>query len=102
MTYPTLQTAAQMHVAIAGILLERAVGAQKSEYDRGVCIRAVGVARIVFQSIPIEGTGTEYGQAVVAALQQVYETYNDPDGEYTSGKGSIGDVFIDISNLLRG
>ena len=28
------------------------------------------------------------------------DTYNDPDGEYTSGKTPIGDVYYNVSPLV--
>ena len=89
-----------MHAAIRGIFDERAIGAQHSQYDWKVCVRAVAAARDVFECVPIEGTAAKYGQAVTSALEPVYDNYYDSDGEYTSGRSSIGDVYFDISSLL--
>ena len=97
----SLKTAAQMHAVITELISSRNIIAKQSEYDWKVCVRAVGVARDVFDSVPVEGNANEYGQAVLVALEPVYESYNDPDGEFTSGKSSIGDVYFDISNLLK-
>ena len=90
----------EMRVVIDRIFETRSIKAAESEYDRGVCIRAVGTARDVFVRVPIEGTATEYGQSVLNALKPVFDGYNDPDGEYTSGKSSIGDVFYDIMSVV--
>lgn len=95
-----LETAQMMHNAISKILNARSLKAAQSQYDRTVCISAVRAARDVFESVPIDGTAAEYGQAVAAALGELQDTYNDPDGEYTSGKGPIGDVYHDVSSLL--
>ena len=82
-------------------LRETQYQAAESQYDRKVCVLAVGTARDVFMRVPIEGTATEHGQAVLKALEPLCDNYNDPDGEYTSGKGSIGDVFYDIMGVVK-
>lgn len=96
-----MTTAEEMHTAINRIFANRSIKAAESQYDRKVCIRAVGTARDAFIRVPIEGTATEYGQAVLMALEPLCDNYNDPDGEYTSGKGSIGDVFYDIMEVVE-
>jgi len=100
MTDRKLETAAQVHAVIEEIFVERALGANNSEYDRAVCIRAVEAARNAYKSVPIRGSSIEYCRAVVAVLMSLRTGYNDADGQYTSGKGSIGDVLHDISSLL--
>ena len=91
---------AQLRAAIEEIFVKRSRKAAQSEYDRSVCIRAVATARDVFDSVPVEGNAAQYGQAVVSALAPLYENYNDPDGEFTSGKGVIGDAYMDVMALV--
>lgn len=95
-----LATAKQMHAAIGHVFEARAIAAQQSQYDRRVCVRAVGAARDVFERVDIKGTSEAYGRTVLLALEPFYDDYNDSDGEYTSGKGSVGDVYYDICRLL--
>ena len=106
MNYPPskhkLKSAREMREAISKILETRSLKAAQSEYDRSVCIRAVAAARDAFESVPVKGSATDYGQAIVAILGELQETYNDPDGEYTSGKAPIGDVCNDVSSLVEG
>ena len=94
-------TAEEMHAVITRIFAKRSIKAAESQYDRKVCVRAVGTARDVFMRVSVEGTATEYGQSVLRALEPLCDNYNDPDGEYTSGKGSIGDVFYDIMGVIK-
>ena len=100
MTDRELQTAAQVHATIGELFDERALGANNSEYDRAVCIRAVEAARNAYKSVPIRGSSVEYRRVVVAVLIRLRTGYNDLDGQYTSGKGSIGDALDDIGGLL--
>jgi len=97
----SVSTAEEMHAVINRIFAKRSIKAAESQYDRKVCVLAVGTARDVYMSVPIEGTATEYGHAVLKALEPLCDSYNDPDGEYTSGKGSIGDVFYDIMGVVK-
>ena len=94
------ETSQQMHAAIKAIIEKRSVEVSQSQYDMKVCVGAVGAARDIFESVPVEGTAAVYGQAVAAALSKLRDTYNDPDGEFTSGKAPIGDVYYDVSRLL--
>ena len=96
-----LMTAEEMHAVIDRIFAKHSIKAAESQYDRKVCVLAVGTARDVFLRVPIEGTATEHGQAVLKALKPLYDNYNDADGEYTSGRGSIGDVFYDIMGVVE-
>ncbi len=92
-------TAAQLRVAVDRVLSDRAIAAQNSAYDRSVCISAVGAARDVVQAVAVSGGAETYKRNLVAALSPVFETYSDPDGEYTSGRGVIGDILADILRL---
>ena len=65
-----------------------------------ICVRAVGAARDIFMKPPVEGSAATYCAAVLAALEPVFENYNDRDGTYRSGKSSIGNVYADIMGLL--
>lgn len=94
-------TAKEMQSAILEIIDKRSIAASQSEYDRMVCVGAVGEARRVFGGIPVQGTADQYGEAVLAAIGNARDNYYDSDGEYTSGKSSIGDVYLDISVLLK-
>ena len=99
-TKQMFETAEQVRAAIAAIIVKRSIEASQSEYDMKVCVGAVGAASYAFERVPIEGTATEYGQAVVAVLAELHDTYNDPDGEYTSGRAPIGHVYYDVSRLI--
>ena len=92
--------AAELHQKITSVFARRSAAAAQSQYDRSVCIRAVGAAREVFEGVSIEGSATEYCQTVLAALGPLLENYNDPDGEFTSGRGVLGDIYSDIYSLL--
>lgn len=94
-------TAEEMQSAIADIIDKRSAAASQSEYDRMVCVGAVSEARRVFDGIPVQGTADQYGEAVLSAIGKAQQDYYDPDGEYTSGKSSIGDIYLDISLLLK-
>ena len=61
----------------------------------------VGAALAVFERVPITGDAETYGQSVVDALTPLFETYYDPDGEYTSGRSSIGSAYFEICCLLE-
>ena len=90
-----------MRAAIEKLFNTRSVEAAQSQYDAKVCVRAVGAARDVWDRVAIEGTAPQYGQRVLDALEPVYDDYNDPDGEYTSGKAAIGDVFYNIMGIVQ-
>ena len=97
-----LDTAKQMLAAINKGVEKRSLEASESAYDRKVCILAVGAAEDAIRRVPVEGTPIEYGQAVAAVLGELQNSYSDPDGEYTSGQGSIGDVYFDVLGLIDG
>ncbi len=95
-----LKTAEEMSKAIRRIVKRQLSSAQNSQYDVLVCIRSVDAARAVFESVPVEGTAMVYGNAVMAELDKLHETYWDNDGEYTS-RGMVGDVCTDVGHLLK-
>ena len=95
-----MSDAARLSKEIETIFAERGLAAARSEYDRSVCVEAVRAARLVFESVPVVGDGPDYVRSVLAALAPLYETYHDPDGVYTSGRGVIGDVYGAIGLLL--
>jgi len=95
-------TAEEMQSAISDIVDKRSAAASQSQYDRMVCVGAVSEARRVFGEVPVQGTADQYGGAVLSAIGKAQKDYYDPDGEYTSGKSSIGDIYLDISLLLKG
>ena len=99
MSQETADTAEEMNAAIAKIFEKQMADAERSEYDWKVCVNAVAAARAVFAKVPVSGSAGHYLQSVLMALEPVYESYYDPDGEYTSGKASIGNVFSDLLNL---
>lgn len=90
-----------LRTAIREIFSTRALAAQQSEYDRTVCIRAVATAREVFEQVPVKRDVQAYGRAVLAALGSLYESYSDPDGEFTNGRASIGDAYSDVYALVE-
>lgn len=94
------KSAQQMHTAIKEIVKRRSIEASQSQYDHKVCILAVSAAEDTIRRVPVAGTAIEYGQAVAAVLSDLSNAYNDPDGEYTSGKGSIGNVHFDVLGLI--
>jgi hypothetical protein len=95
------QTANQMKDNIAALIDKRSIEAGQSQYDRHVCANAISTTRDIFNRVRVEGTASEYGQAVISALSDLRETYNDTDGEYTSGKAPIGDVYHDVLILVN-
>ena len=75
--------------------------AAASEYDRSVCISAVAAARSTISEY-IESTGPHINaEVLMQRLQQLHTGYHDPDGEYTSGKGVVGDLIADLGAVLK-
>ena len=99
MTKPPATTAALTR-AIDKILSARAIEAARIPYDTKVWIAAVEEARRVIARVAETDPVETYHQAVVDALSHASDTYNDPDGEYTNGRGGIGNVLYDIMGLL--
>ncbi len=93
--------AVELRDAITEIFAERSKLAAQSEYDKSVCIRAVAAARDRFLTVAVTGDAIKYGQSVLQTLTTLRKTYNDSDGKYTSGKGSIGDVLLDVTALIE-
>lgn len=102
MTKLRCETAADCNAAIGEIFLTRSVLAADSEYDRSVCIRAVSVARELFNTIPVSEPAENYVESVIDTLSQLVETYHDSEGVFTSGKSSIGDILSDLWALRAG
>ncbi len=96
---PELKTAEEMFKAIRRIMKRQLIQANESRYDVMVCIRSVGAASAALEGVPVEGTAIEYGNAVMATLDELHEDFWDSDGEYTS-RGRIGDVCFDVDQLL--
>ena len=94
------KTAQVLHDLILETFAERSLKASQSQYDRGVNIRAVMTAREVFKAVPVHGTAAEYHRHILTEIAALKDHYNDPNGEYTSGKAPIGDVYMDIYSLM--
>lgn len=92
--------AQEMHSAAMRILDKRRTDAYHSPYDVMVCLRSVEAAGQAIESIPVEGSALDFGQAISAALDMLRENYNDKDGEFTS-KGLVGDIGDDVRHVLR-
>ncbi len=75
--------------------------AAASEYDRSVCISAIAAARRAVREY-LESTGPQVdADVLLQRLHELHANYHDPDGEYTSGKGVIGDFIADLGAVLR-
>ncbi|MBT8141592.1 MAG: hypothetical protein HKN88_00235 [Gammaproteobacteria bacterium] len=90
-----------MQKNIQQILKEHALKAQRSEYDRSVCISAVSKARKLIESIAETSDPNEYRKVLIDKLTDFQQNYYDPDGQYTSGKGVLGDLLGDIITALK-
>ena len=93
-------TSEELHQAIEAIIRKRALEASEMPYDRKVWIGAVSEARRIIARIAVFEPVLAYHQAVVAALSEASETYNDADGEHTNGSGGVGNVLYDVMGLL--
>lgn len=74
--------------------------AQNSGYDRDTCVLAVLTTREAMMRIPEALEGDAYTQAVFETLDDLFNRYHDPDGEFTSGRGVIGALRDDIRSAL--
>jgi len=76
---------------------KHALAAQASPYDRHVAVAAIAKARTTVANAPIDpdDAAAAAGQ-IVAALTALHATYHDPDGEFTNGKGVLGNLIDDI------
>ena len=93
-------TVEEMQAQILQILNRHALEAQNSQYDRSVSITAIATARDHFNQVAVESSAEAYCQRVLADLITLQETYNDPDGEYTNGRGVLGSLIGDICLLI--
>jgi len=96
----TPTTSVELQRAIQKIVRNRAIEASQIPYDTKVWIGAVEEARRVFERVSVAKPVEAYHKAVVQALSEASETYNDSDGEYTNGRGGIGNVLYDVMGLL--
>jgi len=98
---PTTSTPLETQTRIQKVLDAHALKAAASEYDRSVCIIAVAAARKTVWEY-LENTGPYVDEeALLQRLLDLHASYYDPDGEYTSGKGTIGDLIADICAALK-
>ena len=95
-----LATAEDVQNEIEKIISTRAIEASEMPYDRRVWIAAVSEARRVLGGVTVDGTSRAYYSAVVSVLSEASDTYNDPDGEYTNGRGAIGNILYDVMRLV--
>ncbi len=93
-------TSEELQRAIAKIISKRAIEASQIPYDTKVWVGAVAEARRVFERVALVETIEAYHKDVVRALSIASDTYNDSDGEYTNGRGGIGNVLYDVMGLL--
>ncbi|NNE24789.1 MAG: hypothetical protein HKN11_19495 [Rhizobiales bacterium] len=90
-----------MRTAFDAVLTRHALAAQASEYDRSVAVTAIAAARAVITGAAVEGSAGDYGRTVYAAVASLHQTYNDPDGEYTNGRGVLGSLLGDLYDVVR-
>ena len=86
---------------IVAIMADRQAAAAASPYDWKVCVGAVSAARGEFAKVVVAGTAHDYGAAVISRLERLRDAYDDPDGEYTSGRSDIGTVIENIRKALK-
>jgi hypothetical protein len=98
---PTKSIPIETQTKIQKVLDAHALKAAASEYDRSVCIIAVAAARKTVWDY-FESTGPYVKEEMLfQRLLDLHASYYDPDGEYTSGKGIIGDLIADICAALK-
>lgn len=83
------------------VLNTHSLKAQNS-YDRDTCLLAVLSAREAMMRIPDALHEDAYTQAVLASLDDLFNRFHDPDGEFTSGRGVIGALRDDMRAALGG
>jgi hypothetical protein len=86
---------------IIEIVNRHALKAQQSQYDRRVTISAVAAVRKVVMSVSTDLLPSDYRREIIAQLSELLSDYYDPDGEYTSGKGTVGDLVYEIKVSLE-
>lgn len=89
----------EVHHAISGIFDAQRRSAERSDYDRRVCILAVSAAALKWQEIEVAGSPSMYLRSILTALEILRDSYYDPDGEYTSGCSEIGSIVAKIERL---
>lgn len=90
-----------MREKIQDVLNTHAQKAAASEYDRAVCISAIAATRNAICEF-LESAGPQIdADMLMQKLQALHAGYHDPDGQYTSGKGVIGDLIADIGVILK-
>jgi hypothetical protein len=94
-----MKIVADVHSAIITILDDRRIAAEKSAYDWKVCVQAVAVSADLVRTIPVSGAAREYHGLVLSKLQELFDSYYDADGEYTSGRSEIGTIISRIERL---
>ena len=75
--------------------------AAQSEYDRTVSITAISAARKTIADVSASLPDGLYAALVLEKLRDLASGYHDPDGEYTSGKGVLGDLLGDLEAALN-
>lgn len=93
--------AGELRTQINAVVAKHAVAAQASQYDRTVAITAVATARGIIEEILSDESIQNYGEQVLSALKSLLQTYNDPDGQYTNGRGIIGSLLGDMEAVVR-
>ena len=86
---------------ISKLIDKHAQKARESDYDRTVSIAAISASREVILAIPTHLSADAYTAQLLVDLRALHEHYNDPDGEYTNGKGVIGALLDDLGVALR-
>ncbi len=89
-----------MKSEVLEIVDAHAVKAANSQYDQGVCVNAISVARKTIMAVPADLSPGDYKAQLLQDLTALFVDYHDPDGEYTSGKGVIGSLLDDIRNAV--
>jgi hypothetical protein len=90
-----------MRQEILRVVKSHAISAQASQYDRRVAVTAIGAVRSSVENIPVEGSAQSYGRKILAAVTSLLEGYNDPEGEYTNGRGIIGSLLGDLAGVVK-
>lgn len=93
--------AQEMHKQIFRIFKRHALSAQASQYDRTVAITAIARARAQIEVIAAEESAHSYGEEVMSELVAFHQDYNDPDGEYTNGRGVLGSLLADLEAVVK-
>lgn len=87
---------------INDIVNQHSLKAQRSSYDRDVGVLAILKARETLLSIPDDADVNEYSEMVRKKMEELFNNYYDPEGEFTSGRSFIGSLMNDILVALDG